>query len=173
MEIVMKTAEEYLISQGYANPHDSCVQAFDDIDTVSMTMTAELVHPLPGTDRVLANLHEYGCKIAIATSDRTERARRALDHLNLLRYIDLVVGVDQITFPKPDPETVAVIRDSLHTDLRHIVVVGDTDIDMELGARAGVKACIGVSSGSAPREVLMAKTPYVLDNVGQIGVEIQ
>lgn len=170
-EVVMKSAEDYLASLGYDNPHNSCVTAFEDVDIKSISMFDELIHPLPGTERVIKDLHKNGCKIAIATSDRTERAKLAMEHLNLIHFIDLIVGADRITAPKPDPETITYILNKLEGNPKNTVVIGDTEVDMELGIRSGVKACIGVHSGSVPKESLMQKTPYVIKNVGLIEVD--
>ncbi len=170
-EIVMKAAEDYLVSLGYNNSHVVCTAAFDDVDRISLALFDEIIHAIPGTERVLKELHENGCKIAVATSDRTARARLAMKHLNILQYIDIIVGADCIVSPKPDPETVSFILKKLNCDHLHTVVVGDTDVDMELGVRSGVKACIGVFSGTAPKDVLIRKTPYVIDNIGLIEVD--
>lgn len=170
-EFVMQAAEDYLVAAGHADPHEACYAAFEEVDRMTIKMFDELVHPIPGTGRLLKDLHESGCKVAIATSDRTARAELAIQHLNLLQYIDLIVGADRINVPKPDPETVTYILDTLHGDLQSTVVIGDTDVDMELGIRSGVKACIGVCSGTVPCEDLRKKTPYVIENVGHISVD--
>jgi phosphoglycolate phosphatase len=169
-EIVMKAAIDYLLSLGYNNPHDLCAAAFEDVDRISLAIFDKIVHAIPGTEKVLKELHEKGCKIAIATSDRTDRARLAMKHLNILQYMDIIVGADCIVSPKPDPETVSFILEKLNCNHLNTVVVGDTDVDMELGVRSGVKACIGVFSGTAPKDVLIQKTPYVIKNIGLIQV---
>jgi phosphoglycolate phosphatase len=169
-EVVMQAAVDYLRSLDCHDPVARCTAAFEDVDRLSLTMIDQLVRVIPGTERILGELQKNGCKIAIATSDRTPRARLAMEHLNLLRYIDIIVGADSIVLPKPDPETVLVILKKLNCSPAHTVVVGDTDVDMELGLRSGVKACIGVFSGTASKEILMQKTPYVIDNIGLIEV---
>jgi len=169
-EDVMKAAEDYLLSLGYNNPRDLCTVAFEEVDQISLSIFDKIVHAIPGSERVLMDLHANGCKIAIATSDRTARARLAMEHLNFLQYIDIIVGADCIVSPKPDPEIVFFILEKLNCNPRNTVVVGDTDVDMELGIRSGVRASIGVFSGTALKEVLIQKTPYVLNNIGLIEV---
>ncbi len=169
-DVVMKAAEDYLLSLDYNNPRDLCAAAFEEVDRISLAIFDKLVYEIPGTEKLLKDLHENGCKIAVATSDRTERARLAMNHLNFLQYIDIIVGADCIVSPKPDPETVSFILEKLNCNYLNTVVIGDTDVDMELGVRSGVKACIGVFSGTAPKEVLIQKTPYVINNIGLIEV---
>lgn len=169
-EVVMKAASDYLLSLGYNDPDARCTAAFEEVDRISLGIFDSLVHAIPGTERVLKELHENGCKIAIATSDRTARARLAMDHLHLLHYIDIIIGADSIVSPKPDPETVSCILKQLNGNLLHTVVVGDTEVDMELGIRSGVKACIGVFSGTLSKDALLKKTPYIIDNIGLIEV---
>jgi len=169
-EVVMKAAVDYLISLGYSDPHDLCGTAFEEVDKESLKIFDDLIHAIPGTEQILKELHEHGCKVAIATSDRAARAKLAMEHLNFLPYIDIIVGADNIVSPKPDPEIVTYILKKLNCNHMRTVVVGDTDVDMELGVRSGVKACIGVFSGTTPRDVLIQKTPYVINNVGQIEI---
>jgi phosphoglycolate phosphatase len=169
-EIVMKAAADYLLSLGYDNPSDLCSTAFEDVDRISLNIFDKIVHAINGTERLLRELHENGCKIAVATSDRTERARIAMKHLNFLQYIDLIAGADRIASPKPDPESVFYILEKLKCNHQKTVVIGDTEVDLEMGLRSNIKACIGVFSGTAPKDALIKKTPYVIDNVGLIGV---
>ncbi len=169
-EIVMQAAIDYLQARGHRDSTADCTAAFEEVDRLSLTMFDKLIKEIPGTEKLLRELHENGCKIAIATSDRTPRAKLAMEHLDFLKYIDIIVGADAIVSPKPDPETVTVILEKLWCSHGNTVVVGDTDVDMDLGVRSGVKACIGVFSGTTSKEELMKKTPYVIENVGLIEV---
>lgn len=169
-EIVLQAAVDYLSYLGHADSTNTCTAAFEEVDRLSLSMFDNLIREIPGTKKLLRDLHENGCKTALATSDRTLRAKLAMEHLDLLRYIDCIVGADTIVLPKPDPETVMFILEKLQCSPATTVVIGDTDVDMELGVRSGVKASIGVFSGTAPKEVLSRKTPFVIDNVGLIEV---
>jgi phosphoglycolate phosphatase len=170
-EIVMQAAVDYLRNHGIAESTAACAEAFEEVDRISLAMLDRLIQIIPGTENLLRDLHRNGCKIALATSDRTPRAKLAMQHLDLLRYIDIIVGADAIAAPKPDPETVTLILEKLRCTPGNTVVVGDTDVDMELGIRSGVKACIGVFSGTASKEMLLQKTPYVTGNVSLIEVK--
>jgi phosphoglycolate phosphatase len=171
-EVVMQAAVDYLSSRGHRNSTADCTAAFEEVDRLSLTMFDNLIREIPGTKKLLRELHENGCKIALATSDRTSRAKLAMEHLDLLNDIDLIVGADAIASPKPDPETVTVILEKLRCSPGNTVVIGDTDVDMELGVRSGVKASIGVFSGTASKEALLKRTPFVIENVGLIEVNL-
>ena len=58
----------------------------------------------PGAREILAALRERGISLALASSTESGVVRRELDEAGLLSYFDAVVGGDQVTRSKPDPE---------------------------------------------------------------------
>lgn len=50
------------------------------------------------------------------------------------------------------------------------MIVGDAITDIEMGINAGLRASIGVCSGLTPREKLMEKTNYVIEDISEIRV---
>ncbi|GEM_PF-2272058 len=132
-------------------------------------------------DGTLIDLNSYCVK---ATYMRAEAITKCFnlsdeDVLNLVS----IMGID-ITTKKVNecgPVGVKKREDIMRAGEDYLLSLGYTcthdqcvqafeEVDMELGERSGLKACIGVFSGSAPREALIQKTPYVIDNVGLIKV---
>ena len=58
----------------------------------------------PGAERLLSALHEAGVPIAIASSTRTDVVKKELQDVGLLRYFDAIIGGDQVTASKPEPD---------------------------------------------------------------------
>lgn len=56
---------------------------------------------------------------------------------------------------KPEPDGVFEICKELSADISEAIYVGDTNVDMQTGKRAGAKKTIGVSWGFRTREELM------------------
>ena len=61
-----------------------------------------------------------------------------------------------------------LILKELSVDREDTVMVGDAITDIEMGINAGVKASIGVCSGLTPKEMLLEKTQYVIEDISKI-----
>lgn len=169
-DIVMRAAEDYLTSVGLSGKNRECEESFKETDEISRDNLDKIVKPLPGLYDMFAKLKQYGCKIAIATTDKTQRAEIVMKHLKIDGYIDATVGADAVKNPKPAPDMIEFITKKLLIPPDKCVMVGDATIDVEMGTNAKVKAAIGVASGISPRGELLKKTPYVADGIAALGI---
>lgn len=169
-EIVMQAAIDYLSAQGIKNSSDTCVEIFNEVDRLSENDLSALIKPLDGALELIDRLHGLGCKTAIATTDKTERARLSLDYMEITDKFDYVIGADAVERSKPAPDMVEVILDKLKVAKDRAVIVGDAITDIEMGRKAGLKASIAVCSGITPRERLEQLTDLVVDDISKIRV---
>lgn len=169
-EVVMQAAVDYLASIGHEHTHDLCHDIFEDVDQVSTEIIGRLVIPIPGAAKLVGDLHASGCRIAIATTDRSYRAALAMEALGFQDTIDLVVGADLVSEPKPSPEMVYYILDALRVDRSQALMVGDAITDVEMGCRAGLTGTIGVLTGQTSREDLQKITPFIIGSVADMAV---
>ncbi len=167
-EVVLKAAVDYLVNAGYNDVHDLCFNVFQQVDEISSKNLKQFVKPIDGAAELLRKASRYGCKTAIATIDRRERAKLAMECLGFADAIDLVIGADDVSRPKPDPEQINFILNAFKTDRENAVMVGDATTDVQMGVNAGLKASIGVLTGLATKEQLKSITPYVVEDVSKI-----
>ncbi len=104
-------------------------------------------HPLPGVVAAVGRLRAAGFRLAIATTDQTAGAAHFLRVAGLAGQFGPVVGVDRVAASKPAPDMVALCCAEAGVDPARAVVVGDLDLDLQMGRAAGVAAVIGVLSG--------------------------
>ena len=83
--------------------------------------------------------------VAIATSSFTEQARRVTAELGVENVLDALVGRDQVTNGKPDPEIYLKTADILGVAPDETVVIEDSATGLEAAVRAGTH-CIAVAS---------------------------
>lgn len=86
---------------GDALPFDTFNDAWD---ASLVDIFAQGIPVKPFAMDLLQALGSVGMPVAVATSTRTARALEHLEHVNLLAHIQVVVGGDQVTHPKPAPE---------------------------------------------------------------------
>lgn len=169
-ETVMQAMVDTLEANGYPETLHLCEEVFGDVDAESIAHLSELIKPVEGLYPLISALRKNGCRIAVATTDITERAQVALKHLGIAGSVDAVAGQDRVARPKPAPDMVELILEELNVAREKTVVVGDAITDVEMGINAGVLASIGVESGLTPREELLAKTPLVIKDISGIKV---
>jgi beta-phosphoglucomutase len=106
---------------------------------------AEGLVPLSGAAAWIATLREAGWKQAIASSAPRANVEVMLRVAGLERYFDVLVGAEDVTAGKPDPEVFLTAAARLGVEPARCVVVEDAAAGIEAARRAGMK-CIGVTA---------------------------
>ncbi|MDP1512520.1 HAD family hydrolase [Paenibacillus sp. CMAA1739] len=96
-----------------------------------------------GLRTLLEQSRRAGMKLAVVTSDSTEAAQEHLEWMGLTSYFDVIIGHDRVTYGKPDPEMAEKACELLGLSPMDVVVIGDSNGDMQMGKRAGVRLAIG------------------------------
>jgi hypothetical protein len=76
--------------------------------------------------------------MAIGTGANTAEAWLVLKQCGLDRYMDVVVGADQVQNPKPAPDTFLRCAELLGVDATHCVVFEDSRLGLQAAASAGM-----------------------------------
>jgi len=96
---------------------------------------ADSTRPFPGVSAVLRELGRRGYRRAIASTKRTDTARRVVERTRLRALLDHVEGTDAAPY-KPAPDV--VLRAVAAVGGRGAWMVGDTTGDVEAGHAAGL-----------------------------------
>jgi phosphoglycolate phosphatase len=92
----------------------------------------------PHLVEALKILREKGVKTAVCTN-RTTTMRFIMDIYNLWPYFDTIVTALDVAHPKPDPESVIKILQTLNVDKAETAFVGDSEIDRLTAINSGVR----------------------------------
>lgn len=114
----------------------------------------------PGARAVITELRVRGHRVAIATGKSRRGLDRVLAELDLLYAFDATRCADE-TASKPDPLMLDEIIAELGVERSATVMIGDTEYDLEMAARAGVRS-VGISHGVHARERLLRHGPEVI-----------
>lgn len=112
--------------------------------------------PFPGIPEVLAALRGR-TKVGVATTKRTETARRVLEGTGLLAHVDVVSGSDGLAH-KPDPAVLRKVAGMAGVPVEQGIMIGDTDRDVGAARAAGCAAC-GVTWGGFAADEMAALAP--------------
>ena len=104
-------------------------------------MQLSRVTPAPlkeGAVALLDTVAQLGLPMAIATSSGTVHALEKLREAGLLQRFKAVIGADQVTRPKPDPEVYLKAAGSLGVDPRACLAVEDSEYGVRAAHAAGM-----------------------------------
>ena len=114
------------------------------------------VRSVPGAAALIQDLRGRGIKVALTTGFDRDITTLLLSSLGWTRHtVDAVVCGDDVSNGRPAPDMILfAMKLSAVDDPAQVANVGDTTLDLESAARAGVKWNIGVLSGAHGREAL-------------------
>ncbi|NCC22416.1 MAG: HAD family hydrolase [Alphaproteobacteria bacterium] len=158
MGIPIEIYFEKLAGRTFAEVHPP--DLYDRFRSYFRQMVGEdMLRPFPGVAQMLEALKENGVRTGVATSKTTDPARFTCEKTGLAPFIDVVVGSDIVSAYKPAPDTVYKCLELLGTDRgRDVLVVGDAEGDIGMGASAGCATC-GVTWGAHDAERLSRQKP--------------
>lgn len=113
------------------------------------------VNLYPHVAPTLAALHQAGVQMAIASSRSVPSLREYTAELGIADYFKQYVGGEYVKDGKPSPEPVNLILFLQQWDKNQTLVVGDMDVDILMGNRAGASTC-GVTYGNGTVDQLQA-----------------
>ncbi|RUL87601.1 HAD family hydrolase [Tautonia sociabilis] len=95
------------------------------------------VHPMPGLFTILGLLERRGIPRAVATSTRRQQALRLLGHHGLLAHFAFVLGGDEVSRGKPDPEIYRTAAGRLGVEPGAMLVLEDSPAGVSAARAAG------------------------------------
>ena len=124
--------------------------------------------PYPGIPELLSFLQYAGVQIAVASNKYLAATQKLVDHYFPEIHFTAVLGQREGVKVKPDPIIVSDILEIAKVAKEEALYVGDSGVDMQTAANAGVTAC-GVTWGFRPRTELEEFNPsYIADTAGEI-----
>ncbi|WP_330334087.1 HAD family hydrolase [Streptomyces sp. NBC_00536] len=135
-------------------------------DTIVLPQAPGLV--FPGVVEGLARLREDGVALAVATSKFHAPADALLTAAGLRASFAVVIGADEVTRPKPDPESGQVILERLAVAAEHAVMVGDTTHDLLMAKAAGMRSVAVTYGVHSAAELATAGPTWVADTFEEV-----
>ena len=122
----------------------------------------------PEVKETLEWLRDKGFVLTVASSRQSVSLNAFLRDLGILPCFRYVLGADNVSRAKPDPEPVLKTLRDLGYLADETLVVGDMPVDILMGSRAGA-GTVGVTYGNSNRaQLLEAGADFVLDHFSEL-----
>jgi len=102
--------------------------------------------------------------LGVVTTKTGEYSRILLEHMELMKYFDVLIGREDVKNPKPHAEPILKALTKLEHDRTKTWMIGDTCMDMDSAKNAKVRA-IAVTSGYATHSVLQNCASAICSNI--------
>jgi pyrophosphatase PpaX len=112
-----------------------------------------------GVDDVLVRLKDDGRRLGIVSAKRRATIQLAFAKIPIEHLFDVVVGGDETTRHKPQPEPLLLAAERLGADPADCAYVGDSPFDIRAAKAAAMHAVAVTWGGIHPRERLEREEP--------------
>lgn len=116
---------------------------------------------LPDMPETIDELVRRGFRLGIVSTKYRFRIRETLGRDGLLDLFEVIVGGDDVSHYKPDPDGLLIAARQLSLDIEQLVYVGDSLADAEAAKRAGMPF-VGVTTGWATRDEFAEYQPQTV-----------
>ncbi|MCI8610499.1 MAG: HAD family hydrolase [Dorea sp.] len=121
---------------------------------------------------LLKELNDAGYFCALCTGKDRSRTIEILKHFNIEQYFKAVICSDDVTNPKPHPESLFIIMENLGALPENTVMVGDGINDIWAAKNANI-ASIAVTWGDVGKDDLCKNNPtFVVDSCTELLTQI-
>lgn len=122
----------------------------------------------PHVLETLSLLKERGIRMSIASSRNKTSLEEFAKEMGLAPFMDYILSADDVLKAKPNPEPVLKTLEVLNEKPENTIVVGDMDVDILMGNRAGCRT-IGVTYGNGSKRTLEASNAdFIIDSFNPI-----
>jgi HAD superfamily hydrolase (TIGR01549 family) len=148
--VIIEQTVQWLKGRKVPATVEELTDIFKSVDRDVQAASDFNARPLPGVVDGIRRLKQTGLKISVYTSDRHKNTELVLAQLGLDQYVDAIVGGDDVTRPKPDPEGFVKACQAVGVPAENSMYVGDTLDDMRMVKGHGY----GVAQGLVSRNEL-------------------
>ena len=141
----------------YNFPKDTA-ELIKEYRTLNFALHEQYVKAMDGAKELLDYLQSEGYKLGIVSNKFTDAINLGLKLTDLDAYFDVIIGLEKVTDPKPDPEGISKACIALGGKYDNCVYVGDNFNDMMAGINAGVFT-IGFNEDQVRTENMIKANP--------------
>lgn len=151
-------------------PNEALVEmAFTDFRRILEQAYIAGLKPIPGAADAVASLREQGVRTATITGFYRQLRDAILDRLSWRELFDAHISSDDVPRGRPAPYLIFHAMEAIGgADVRRVMVVGDTPLDLQAANNAGAIA-VAVLTGVHPRSRLEREPhSHIIDSVAQV-----
>ncbi len=120
-----------------------------------------------GFPDILKRIRETGTPYVIATSDTYDRAKESINLFDDFQHVSLVVTSQNVRQGKPNPDMLLYIAEKTGVELKNIMMIGDSYVDVMMASKAGAIG-IGIPEEESMREEMQPYATQIINDLDEI-----
>ena len=92
-------------------------------------------------------------KLGIVTTKTGRYSKELLEHMDLMKYFEVLIGREDVTYPKPHPEPILKALHKMNSPKEYSWMIGDTCLDIVSAKKANIQA-VAVTCGYGSKNEL-------------------
>jgi phosphoglycolate phosphatase len=132
-----------ILDEGLRSDRRALQEYVSTYRAIYLVESAPLLKPFSGVETVLQQIHTAGVKCLVVSNKGVVAIRRSLDESRLTAFVDMIMGDEPGLPRKPDPTLIThhVLPNYPLLRRARILMVGDTEIDIQFAKAAGISCC--------------------------------
>jgi phosphoglycolate phosphatase len=122
----------------------------------------------PSVSETLAVLKEKDYLISLLTTKGQDQAEKIIEHFNLSEYFDHIMGRRPGIPVKPNPKPLLGICKILKVKPEETLIMGDTELDIVCGKRAGSSTCAVTYGYREKEKLLIEEADFYIDSFDEL-----
>ncbi|MDI6871844.1 MAG: HAD family hydrolase [Bacillota bacterium] len=114
----------------------------------------------PGVREGLGTLRAAGFRLGVVTAQTRAELTRTLSVFGLTDFFDATVAVDEVSLPKPAPDSLLRALSLLSATPEEAVYLGDSPSDVLAARRCGIESAAALWGGQSPAALLAARPDH-------------
>lgn len=161
-EILEKLKESTSKAASYfSDKYDLAPGFLEDFYSIENHLEPEKQPPFAGARELCVQINKNGGSNFLFSHRNNYSMTKLLNHYKMLDLFSEIVSSDNGFARKPDPQAIMYIIDKYALERSKVVTIGDREIDIEAGSRAGVATCLFNPDGQTRR----TKADFVIESL--------
>jgi pyrophosphatase PpaX len=123
-------------------PKENSIELAKEFAIKARTFYPKFAVAFPGIDSLLATCKNHKIPVGIVTSKMRINALFTLEVIGLKDAFPLVISLDEVKQPKPNPEGIQLALQHFKVEAKKTLFVGDTTFDYFAGTAAGTDTAL-------------------------------
>lgn len=138
------------------------------LDTILAAFDPAEIRPRGAVAEVMRQLVQANIRIAVVTSDDRQMTEATLEFLGVKDIVSLVICGDDPIPDKPAPDALWLIATLLGIETNRIMMVGDTNSDMQFAINAGAAFRIAITPTIEDTPSLTVKADVIISSIDDL-----
>lgn len=144
---------------------DRTVELVEKYRRLNSQLHDNMIKPFDGVKNELTFLKDAGVQLAIVSAKRDDMIKRGLNVLGIKDSVEIVIGSNRYTHPKPHPEPIYRALAELNEPHEKVIMVGDSQHDIAAAKNAGIPSVFVSWSEKTVAEIAPYEPDYIVSSM--------